>query len=96
MKTTWGCTEDGKNITIMGNDKIPHCPLRFIRDQRHMFNVLMRQHRFADKGVLPEAGGLGDQSATYVDAMGIIDSALAEIRTTGKDRGAPGAGTKRR
>ena len=96
MKKVRGCYEEGKNMTLLGDDKVSSCPLRYVRDNRATFNHLLKQYRFFDKGLMPEVGGLGDQPASFVEAMEHIGAAASELEAyhARKRRGAPGAPRK--
>lgn len=92
MMKVRGCHTEGANVTLLGEEKVTRCPLRFIRDDRDGFNWLMRHYRFMEQGHLPEAGGMGDQPAAFVDAMAYIGMAAQEVSAAMRSKGgAPGA-----
>ena len=93
MKEARGCYEEGTYLTLLGDEKLPRCPLIFVRDNRGVFNDLIRGYRFLQKGLLPEAGGTGDQAATFMEAMAVIDRAVQEVEAELRKRPsrAPGA-----
>jgi hypothetical protein len=43
-----------------------------------MFSELFQLYSFKEKGVTPETGGFYDQPAAYIEAMGILDSAISD------------------
>lgn len=90
MQRARGCHEDGKNITLLGKEKLSRCPLRFVRDDPRPFNRLARLYRFMEAGFLPEAGGINDQSTTFIDYMDWWQRGISEANTE-KQGSAPGA-----
>lgn len=79
LKRARGCGTEGKLSTMLGSERLTTCPLLFIRDNRHAFNVLMRYHTLAETGVLPEAGGWNDQANAFTQAMAYISGGVNEI-----------------
>jgi len=59
------------------------CFLPMITRQSHQ---MLRLHRHYTEGFLPQAGGVLDQSAKYVEAMEVIDGEFARIRTEREER----------
>lgn len=100
MKKARGCYETGKNLTELGDERLDRCPLQFIRDHRGTFNELVRHHNAIGKGMLPEAGSLGDQPALTMEAIQWMDQGLAEVEAFQRKKrpaaNAPGAPRKRR
>lgn len=57
---------------------ISRCPLRPLKDNVHFFNTVFRYYSFRDNGILPEEGGLLDQSNIYIECIPEIGSAYAD------------------
>lgn len=79
MKKARGCGVKGRTATLLGDKRLESCPLVFIRDNRHAFNVLMRYHALAATGVLPEAGGWNDQANAFTQAMAYLTAGINEV-----------------
>ena len=59
------------------DEVIEQCPLTMIT---HESALLISQYPHYDKGYLPVAGGILDQTAVYVQAMAIISSEINQHR----------------
>lgn len=102
MKKIRGCYEEGKNVTLLGDEKLTRCPLIFVRDHLFAFNTLTGHWSMMQKGFLPEAGGTEDQQAQIMKALVVyeraVNEAKAELRKARQSErdGAPKGGRKGR
>lgn len=66
-----------EEVERFDGESLRRCPSRLVPDWCWDWLILYRNY---DRGVLPEAGGLLDQGAAFVDAMTVIDGQVAELR----------------
>jgi hypothetical protein len=85
QKEIYGCVEDATDpnewITFEDESVLKQCPYRLVT-QKH--TSLIQDFSLIESGILPCAGGWGDQSASWVKAMYIIAAAKKEFK---KDAG---------
>lgn len=80
MKKARGCYEVGKNLTELGDERLDRCPLRLVRDHPAPFYEAVRYYNAYSDGMLPEAGGLGDQSGIIMDCIQAVSMGVNQAR----------------
>ncbi len=72
-KISRGCKEEAPApVFEMDGEKYYRCPLKLIRKETLEY---VRFHRFFQMGYLPNAGGLLEQPAKFLNAIEVIENA---------------------
>ena len=78
LKKARGCTEEAPvPMFDLDGKEYCRCPLKIITRQSMEY---IRFYSFFRDGYLPNAGGIMDQPAKFLDAMSMIESVLAETQ----------------
>ena len=76
QKKFWGCgNPDKRRYAVIDGEDVMGCPMEIIGPQEL---TLIDMYKHYKAGFLLCDGGLNNQPAAYVEAMGIIDSAVSE------------------
>ena len=77
-KRAWGCEEETKEpFLTIDKEEIRRCPLKLITVQSMDY---IRFYGYYKEGYLPNAGGILEQPAKFLDTVTEIENILAEIR----------------
>lgn len=84
MKTIRGCGEPGMTASVLGRGpqgiKVTTCPRHYILTHGRAFTKVMNAYHEKEKGFLPDEGGLNEQSAQMMKAIGIVGAAVSEAK----------------
>lgn len=80
-------------VITVGQEKVQTCPLYPILINPAGFNRLMRLYRYAEKGILPEPGGLEDQAAPLISALSFIGLGVDQVQSVLMERSRTGKKT---
>jgi hypothetical protein len=111
LKKSRGCDGPPEQPVTLAGQPLDRCPMRPYLDAPVEVNELVTLYRWYKQGMLPDPGTVLDQPSTFVDAMLVIDGALAEAEASrqrareeearrakqqGRVKGAKGRGKSRR
>lgn len=78
-----GCDEDaGRTVFVCHDVEYRRCPLFYITPEVREFLSYYGHYR---EGFLPEAGGVTDQAATFLDAVRFLSAEIAKIHERRQD-----------
>lgn len=80
QKRLRGCDGNAELPHILFGETLRSCPKRPVLDDPASFNYWMRLYRHYQLGLLPDEGGVFEQSAMVITVFAILDGIYSEVR----------------